>query len=190
MPILRFATNIPQQMHLRSLEGKPVESQFGGFQHMFSAEEGAFYVSDKVGGILMDQFRKLGVNVGDLIEICKSETGNGTGRKTQWVVSWNPDKTTDTVEPPSELEQKLADSIAHVEAKKAAQRAPVAVPAEQPAWARALANQTRQLIDVYAEAVAYASQRHGNSVKPEDVRSMMTTLFINMSKSGGSANAA
>src|SRR5215472_2461263 len=132
MPILRFATNIPQQVHLRSLEGKPVESQFGGFQHMFSAEEGAFYVSDKVGGILMEQFKKLGVNVGDPIEICKSETGNGTGRKTQWVVSWNPEKTSNAAEPPSELEQQLAESIKQAEAKKAAQRAPQAVPVEQP----------------------------------------------------------
>jgi len=47
-------------------------------------------------------------------------------------------------ETPSELERKLADSIALAEARKAAQRVPVAVPAsEQPAWARALANQTR-----------------------------------------------
>ena len=94
-------------------------------------------------------------------------------------------------ETPSELERKLADSIALAEARKAAQRVPVAAPAsEQPAWARALANQTRQLIDVYADAVAYASQRHGNAEKPEDVRSMMTTLFINMSKNGGNTNAA
>jgi len=186
MAILRFATNIPQCVSLRSLDPKIVDSQFGGVQHMFTAEEGIFYVSDKVGGILADQFAKLGVKPGQPIEITKAETGNGTGRKTQWIVSAQ----SDAGEQPSELERKLADSIALNEARKQAQRAAVAAPAEQPAWARALANQTRQLIDVYAEAVAYASQRHGNAVKPEDVRSMMTTLFINMSKNGGSANAA
>lgn len=183
MAILRFATNIPQCVSLRSLDPKIVDSQFGGVQHMFTAEEGIFYVSDKVGGILADQFAKLGVKPGQPVEITKAETGNGTGRKTQWIVSAQ----SDADEAPSELECKLAESIALAQARKQPQ--PAAAP-EQPAWARALANQTKQLIDVYAEAVAYASQRHGNAVKPEDVRSMMTTLFINMSKNGGSANAA
>ena len=46
MPILRFATNISQTVRLRSLEGKQVDSQFGGTQWMFQADEGNFYVSD------------------------------------------------------------------------------------------------------------------------------------------------
>jgi hypothetical protein len=87
MPIIRFATNVPQVLHLRSLEGKPVESNYGGMQHMFSAEEGTFYVSDKVGPILMDQFRKLGVQPGDPIEITKAEVGRGPERRTQWLVA-------------------------------------------------------------------------------------------------------
>ena len=48
MPILRFATNISQTVRLRSLEGKQVDSQFGGTQWMFQADEGNFYVSEKV----------------------------------------------------------------------------------------------------------------------------------------------
>jgi hypothetical protein len=47
------------------------------------------------------------------------------------------------------------------------------------------------VLDVYAELVAYASARHGNLVRPDDIRTMMTTVFINLSKnSGGNANAA
>src|SRR5215470_3543034 len=65
MPILRFQTNMPQELRLQSLEGRTVESQFGGVQHMFSSAEGAFYVSDAVGRILAEQFRKLGVRVGE-----------------------------------------------------------------------------------------------------------------------------
>ena len=57
MPILRFQTNVPQELRLQSLEGRTVESQFGGVQHRFSASEGAFYVSDTVGRILAEQFR-------------------------------------------------------------------------------------------------------------------------------------
>jgi hypothetical protein len=35
MPTIRFSTNVPQELRLRYLDGKPVESQFGGMQHMF-----------------------------------------------------------------------------------------------------------------------------------------------------------
>ena len=83
MPILRFATNVPQPLHLIKLEGRPVDSQFGGQQAMFLADEGAFYVSDKVGAILTDQFAKLGVKPGDPIEITKAEVGRGPERRTQ-----------------------------------------------------------------------------------------------------------
>ncbi|HKD45153.1 MAG TPA: hypothetical protein VKD24_05805 [Candidatus Angelobacter sp.] len=184
MSTIRFVTNVPAELRLRSLEGKPVESQFGGMQHMFSAEEGAFYVSETVGAILAEQFRKLGVKAGEPVEITKAEVSRGNGRKSiQWTVT--KPVAPESAAPPSELEHKLADSIAMVEARKQAQTP------EQPAWARALSTQTRHVLDVYAELVAYASDRHGNLVRPDDIRTMMTTVFINLSKnSGGNANAA
>jgi hypothetical protein len=45
------------------------------------------------------------------------------------------------------------------------------------------------LIDVYAAALNYANTEHGDSVKPEDVRSILLSAFINVSKNGG-ANVA
>src|SRR5262249_107782 len=134
MAILRFATNVPQELHLNSLEGRVVDSQFGGQQYLFSAQEGAFYVSDKVGAILMDQFRKLGVKPGDPIEITKAETGNGHGRKTQWMVTAAGGDAAEP--PPSEIEQKLADSIALAQARKQPQTA-----SHQPEWAQHLIHQ-------------------------------------------------
>jgi hypothetical protein len=47
MPILRFATNVPQALHLLRLEGRLVDSNFGGQQFMFMCTEGTFYVSEK-----------------------------------------------------------------------------------------------------------------------------------------------
>jgi hypothetical protein len=202
MAIIRFATNVPQLLHLRTLAGKPVDSQFGGVQHMFTAEEGTFYVSDKVGPILMDQFRKLGVQPGDPIEITKAEVGRGPERRTQWLVATEaqevpagaPVATGVLVvpklpEPPSELEKQLKASIKMVEARKAAAQAQTAAPAEMPRWAQALDMQTRHLVDVYAGLVNYAGSKHGNAVRPDDIRSMMTTVFINLSK-GANSNAA
>lgn len=182
MEIIRFQTNVPQEVRLTSLEGRLVDSKFGGSQHLFYAQEGVFYVSDKVGSILMDQFKKLGVKTGDPIEITKAETGNGPGRKTQWLVTAQ----SDADETSSELEQKLADSIAVVNARKQPQSAAV----EQPAWARILTTQTKHLADAYAEALAYAGEKHGNAIKPEDIRALLTTAFIALSKNGGNAHAA
>jgi len=43
------------------------------------------------------------------------------------------------------------------------------------------------LIDVYAAALNHASAKHGNAVKPEDVKTLLTTAFINLSKGGAHA---
>jgi hypothetical protein len=67
--------------------------------------------------------------------------------------------------------------------------APPALPPETPQpltpWALILFSQTKQVIDVYALACEYASKAHGNTVRTDDVRAIMTTAFINLSKQGG-----
>lgn len=52
-------------------------------------------------------------------------------------------------------------------------------------WAPVLLSQAQALTDVYAAALEYASKGHGNHIKPEDVRALMTTAFINLSQRGG-----
>ena len=198
MGILRFSPNVPIAMHLRSLEGKPVESQFGGMQHLFVAEEGPFYVSDKVGGILTDQFRSLGVRPGDPVEIMKAVSGSGPGQRTQWQVAVpvaaageqpngtfavpkeparNEKLATSPDPPQSQLEQQLADSIRLVEARKAAQKAAVL------AWTESLVMQTNALVDAYALVLKH-SAKHEGLVKGEDIRSIFLSAYINASKSG------
>jgi hypothetical protein len=88
-------------------------------QAMFSAEEGSFYVSEVVGSILAEQFQKLGVKAGEPVEITKAEVSRGNGRKCiQWIVA--KPVAPEPEAPPSELERKLADSIAMVEAQTGA----------------------------------------------------------------------
>jgi hypothetical protein len=197
MAVIKLQTNVPVEVRLRSIEGKPVESQFGGMQHMFATVDGnSFYVSEAVGQILTDQCRKLNIRPGEPIDIVKAEVSKGGGRKgIQWSVSKvgfvvgeqkNGTLVVQTPQPPSQLEQQLAASIQMVEARKAAQIAQEA----QPKWAQALSSQTKQLVDVYADLVNYASAKHGNAVRSDDIRAMMTTVFINLSKQGGNSNAA
>jgi hypothetical protein len=182
MPTIKFATNQPVELRLRSIEGRPVESQFGGTQHMFSAEEGVFYVSETVGGILTDQLRKLRIQPGDLVEIIKAETVQGNRKRIEWQVAQvgyypgeQPDGTFAVPAPPPAE-------------RKEPQQAPVAAP---PAWASALVDQTCVLVDAFAAVVKHSAQ-YGGIVKPEDARSIMLSAYINLAKSGGNGgrNAA
>ncbi len=192
-----------------------------------------FFVSEMVGNIIADQLKKLGVQKGEAIKICKAEVTQGRGRKgIQWIVQKvgspvgeQPDGTfavpASTPASESALERQLRQSIATVRNGKpgtsALTPAPgvVAAPtSEQPinngngtklngngaahngppperdihqGWAQVLLSQTNALIDVYAAALNYAGAKHGNTVKPEDVKTLLTTAFINLSKGGAHA---
>jgi hypothetical protein len=89
MEKINFSTNVPVEVALQTLEGKPKESNFGGVQHMFFTTDGrVFYVSETVGTIINSQLKKQAVQVGEPVEIVKAEVSAGNGRKTiQWKVS-------------------------------------------------------------------------------------------------------
>jgi hypothetical protein len=193
---VKFQTNVPVELRMRSLTGKPVDSQFGGIQHQFLSEQGAFYVSPVVGGILVEQFRKLNIAAGEPIEIMKAEVVANGGKRIQWqvakigfAVGEQGDGTfvVATPEPPTELEQRLKASIELVEQRKQAQRAPAAAAAPEPEWARHLVAQSCALVDSYAAVLRHAA-RHDN-VRGDDVRSIFLSAFINVSK-GAQRNVA
>jgi len=197
MPTIKFEINIPVELRLRSIEGRPVESKFGQPQLMFSAEEGVFYVSETVGQILTDQLRKLRIRLGDRVEIVKAEV-TANGRKSiRWSVAeigYYPGEQPDGTladpksEPPSDLEQKLEASIAQVEQRKQAQQATTAAP--PPAWATALIDQSCILVDSFAAIVKH-SARHEGLIKADDVRAIFLSAYINATKaSNGGRNAA
>ena len=225
---IQFQTNLPVELALQYLEGKPVDSQFGGVQHLFSTTDNrVFFVSEMVGNIIADQLKKLCVQKGEVIEICKAEVTQGRGRKSiQWIVKKvgsplgeQPDGTFEVQAAPaaeSALEHQLRQSIATVRNGKpgtsALTPAPGSVAApnsEQPIvngngskngaahnghppqhdihqrWEQVLLGQTTALIDTFAAALNYAGTKHGNAVKPEDVKTLLTTAFINLAKQGG-----
>lgn len=203
MPSLKFETNVTNELRMRSLTGDLVESQFGGQQYRFTTEAGVFYVSETVGMILHDRFVALNVKPGEAIEITKREVSKGNGRKgIEWQVARvgfaigeRGDGTfaVSTPEPPSDLERQLAASLAQVEARKAPARA--AAPAARQAapvaagWQSTLLAQTNALTDVYAAALQHASEHHGNAIKADDIRSLLLSAFINLSK-GSNQRAA
>jgi hypothetical protein len=191
MEKLNFHINKPLRLHLHAIEGKERESNFGGVQHMFSAAEGVFYVSASAGGVITDQLRRLGVQPGDPVEICKAECDAGRGRKSvQWQVlvpgtTAAPGPVPVPAPAPQEAQQAAAARPQAVAARPAAQAA-----TERPRWAEVLIAHTSVMIDAYAAVLRHASEQHGNAVRPDDCRNILTTMFINLSQKGGFSNAA
>jgi hypothetical protein len=155
-------------------------------QHMFSCEEGTFYVSETVGRILAEQFQKLGVRAGEAVDITKAEGAKGNRKTIHLAGRASRHAGRGTA---FGTREAVGRFIQMVEARKQAQQAQAAAQ-EQPKWAQALSSQTKHLVDVYGELVNYASSKHGNAIQPDDIRNMMTTVFINLSKHSGSSSSA
>jgi hypothetical protein len=100
--------------------------------------------------------------------------------------------------PPSQLELQADAQLRQIQERRAAaverkppESGPVAVPDSRPAAAHPpatpftmhLVSNTDALIDAYAACLEHANQ-HGNRVKPEDVRALLTTCYIAMTKNG------
>jgi hypothetical protein len=174
---ISFALNIPVSLVLRSIEGEPAESQFGPMQHKFQSEKGPFWVSEAAGFAITDQLQKLGVEAGQTVEITKAEVAVGRGQKSvRWVV---------TV-PVGEQQNGTFVAPAKAPAKAAAPKPAAAAPAgasgemEGPLWASVLISHTNLLTDAYAASLRHA-EKYGN-VKPEDVRTLLVTSFIQLAR--------
>ena len=208
MPLqkIKFQTNITVEAALKFAEGKLCDSQFGDPQYMFTTtDDRVFFVAEKVA----QKIHGLRLQPQEPLEICKKEVDYGNGRKgIEWQVAkvgFAPGEQPDgtfvvqtaqagagalTPAPVATAVRQPAynngngikpTGNANGNGHGHASDQPQNIRAE---WAQFLLAQTEDLIDVYATASQYASDRHGNSVKAEDVRSLMLSAFINISKNG------
>jgi len=212
---IKFQTNIPVECALKFAEGKLCDSQFGDPQYMFTTvDDQVFFVAERVAA----KIHGLRLKPQEPLEIIKAEKDYGNGRKgIEWQVNRvgftpgeqpdgtfsvptvngtavspaAPPKATTKVQQQQPIANRNGNNNSHTSGNGNA--TPPALPPDQPQplmpWALFLLGQTKQVIDVYALACAYASTAHGNIVRTDDVRAIMTTCFINLSKQGG-ANVA
>jgi len=206
--VIKFEFDQPVEVALRFPEPRvfPPSDRFPGAEerHMFSTTDGrVMYVTPLTSA----RIKALHLAQGECFWICKRKNGRITDYTVTRTVQesqpqppapvavqprpvksnlperlyYSPNEL--PAEPPSELENKLADSIALVERRKQAQQAPAAE------WASHLVNQSCALVDAYAAVLKHAA-RHEN-VRGEDVRSLFLSAFINVSKAAnGGRNAA
>ena len=183
MPKLQIITNVPADVRLLSIEAEIRTSQYavGGQELLYRTDQGDVYVPMVVGEIFAKSILAHNIRTNDPVRILKAAADIGGGRK---AIRWSLTPLTSAGEQSngSLAVPRMAPQAAPVLAKAAPQR---------PQWAENLLHTTQLLTDVYAAALAHASAAHGNSIKPEDVRALMTTAFINISKSAGvNSNAA
>jgi hypothetical protein len=211
MPKIQFTTNIPVELRLQSIEGELTPSQFGGNQIKFTAHEGPFWVSEAVGSILIDQIRKKRIQPHVPVEVARREIAQSNGRKgIQWTIDLvgfipgeQPDGTfavsangngANGSHPPAPFAaapEKSTQPLVHFDnntnGNANGHPPPHATTLAHSGWAASLRDQTQALIDVYAGCLRY-SARHEGLIKSEDVRSLLLSAFINVSKTNGNSN--
>lgn len=210
MPLqkIKFQTNTPVEMALKFTEGKLCDSQFGDPQYMFTTvDDRVFFVAEKVA----QKIHGLRLQPREPLEITKAEVDYGNGRKgIEWQVAkvgFAPGEQPDGTFAVPAGNQPGAGAVTPTPAATASIKTQplnnngngsksgmnsqgsnghgVEDPSFHLGWAPSLMDQTNVLVDVYAASLQYASQKYGNQVKPEDVRALLTTAFINVSKQGG-----
>jgi hypothetical protein len=191
---LRPETNVPVELALQFSDGLPVEGRFGD-QVMFTLVDGRkLYVPP----IVAKKIEALGVQRGEVFELCKTEVKNGNRKSIEWQVNW-----------PSSLERALEESVESANGEGAGKNPRKAHPALAPVTPIAQSNGTARhantaaavptkqqygaaftqfLIDA-AAAVQQAEvecAKQGGSVRFDnrDVAAIATSMFIAADKGG------
>jgi len=185
--IVRFEYNQPLELATRFPEGRRVAGM-NGDRIMYSLTDGRRMFLDPAVAGEIDQ---LNLKPGESFRIVKQRAGNN---KATWTISLSPatEKARAMAEAPA-IERDLRESAAIAERARAEGHDPAAALAEArkravdavtaPAqWAQTLLTQTQILTDVYAAAMAYGLEKHGGKIKPDEVRNLLVTAFIQLAR--------
>jgi hypothetical protein len=199
-----FQSNIPERVALAHPDGVYKDGMYGP-RVMYTLIDGRVMFLDPD---VAARIKTMGMLPGQEFWIVKRKPA-GRGQKTGWDI-YQEDPTPLAGESPLECDLRLSlQDIARQRAipreqpeplqptSSASAPRPVCTPPspgvhevalsvirkKQPAWAQTLVGQTNQLVDAYAECILHAAQ-HGLTVKPEDVRTLLVTAFINLSQRG------
>jgi hypothetical protein len=199
-----FQSNIPEKVALADPDGVYKDGMYGP-RMMYALIDGRVMFLDPD---VAARIRTMGMLPGQEFWIVKRKPA-GRGQKTRWDI-YQEDPTPLAGESPLECDLRLSlQDIARQNAMPKEQSAPLQSPNsvsapgaactpsssgvhevtltvmanKQPAWAQTLVGQTNQLVDAYAQCILHAAQ-HGLTVKPEDVRTLLVTAFINLSQRG------
>lgn len=173
MEIIRFQTNVPEELALKYATGKDVEGRYGP-QVMFTlTDDRVMYVVP----VVAERIEELGLRPGERFSICKREVKQGRKAGVEWTVQ--------RVDPPGSVVTAPAASSAPVPIR-AAQQETASNPTAD--WishnSMLLTGMLCASIDAYANAQRYAASLGLQyQFNEEDIRAAALTLFIQSSRS-------
>jgi len=205
-----FEPNTPQTVTLQYAEGKICDSRFGQSVMWGLDGDQVMFLDLNVA----QQINMLEPQAGESITICKLWNGQKgqkarwdvglsletekfrAAKEARRVVPAAEARPVPASRPPSQLEMQADAQLRQIQERRAAERkppapetaGPVAVPdsrapAAHSPFSDRLVSNTDALIDAYALCLEHANQ-HGNRVKADDVRSLLTTVYIAMTRNG------
>ncbi len=210
MAVLKLQTNVREEIALAYTSGKPVEGNYGP-QVMFTLADGRqLYLSQAAA----EKIDALGLEKGEPFQIVKAERANGQRKYVEYEVKrvYGPGQFTETGTPaPAPREaatpRGVPDGDGQVQDRRFTTQAiggnqphaTAAAVVEAPYNARPLTTLRRVSVgdqmlsagcvalDVLHALEQHAKAKHGWEIEfnAEDVRAMMNTIFIQMSKDGG-----
>jgi hypothetical protein len=175
MPLeqIKFAPNQPVDLALKWTDGKNMQGQFGPSVMFTTADNRVLFLPQPVG----DRVRALGLQPGEPVRICKSQ---GAGKKTEWQVEKLGEQPNGTFVIP----KAAGPSTSPVSGPALPQELTNQVSSNPITRSDFLRHHARELVDAYAATVQYAESQHGVMVKPEDVRAIVLSVFIQMGRAG------
>jgi hypothetical protein len=188
--ILKFSTNIPEEVALRSTSGKRVEGRYGDQVMYVLFDDRVMYVPP----IVASRIDELDIAAGEPIEICKAELRNGNRRWIEWQVrKVDPgqerapdDRPAKHAEAQKEAAKKVANASGLPNSRFEAAADGTLLPA--PITGRGVT-----VMELSMNAAAEVAQRVENRAAlrnqslhftSEDVRAIGLTMFIQASREG------
>ena len=154
-----FTPNLPITLALKYAQGKIVSSQFGERVMYTTTDNRVLFLDPYVA----NKIEELGINVRENITITKCWDGIKGSQMTWHVaraVGEQPDGTLVLPKPPTTASQSMPN-----------------VSTERP-----LVTEAKALVDDFAEVLSYGLRKHEGRIKPEEIRSLLISAYIQRQK--------
>jgi hypothetical protein len=185
--------NVPQAIAFKFSTGKLCESRYSDEKQVFFSLTDGRLAFFSLG--LAQSITNLQLNDREPFNICKRWNGSReqTPRYDVWLTPEGEkrraaEEAVPAQDPPSPLEQQLDASLAAIQARRAGaalatRRTPAAEAAPVPAKS-ALVDEANALVDAFAAVLERALTMYQGRVKPEEVRSIVLSAYIQRGKGG------
>lgn len=194
--VLEFTPNVPVRVALAYAAGKTIESRFGE-RVMFTLSDGRVMFLDLGAAQKVNELKPRPNQPFYIVKNLESKRGSpvewrawpspdadcGEQSNGTFVVPRDPER---ALPAPAPAAARITTPPMNPSSNANGNNKPPepGMPGPHQGWALFLLAQTEALIDIYAALLEYSSKKHGEAVKPDDVRTLLTTCWIAQTKNG------